>query len=262
MKNLLFFSVLLVSVLGKSDIALGQRRFIVKMDALEASQKHLLTGFEWRLNNTGSLELQFGYRGPTPQAEYLFNGDWTTQYAKRRSYIVQQNSSVLKDDTGWQYLGTGRPLPASVGTALYQYSTLYGRLGFVKSFQEKPRGIRLLFVPGITFAKHRYYEISEQIVQENVTDMSWRLGALPYESQMVEKTEYYTETRKMREHHHATLGASYAFGFAWQTKFGLYLEARATIGVNFSKPPYEVVNPPEILKNFYGQAAFMAGWAF
>ena len=85
---------------------------------------------------------------------------------------------------------------------------------------------------------------------------------MPYESQMVEKTEYYTETRKMREHTHLALGASYAFGFGWQTKFGLYLEARATIGVNFTKAPYEVITPPEILKNFYGQAAFMAGWAF
>lgn len=67
---------------------------------------------------------------------------------------------------------------------------------------------------------------------------SWQVIYVQNQEQFVEQTAFYTQTRQMREKSNWIAGATYAFGFAWQAKSGIYLEARTTAGINFGDVPY------------------------
>lgn len=260
MKNQVFILTALVGVaMGQGLIA--QNQFAIKADLTEALKKNLLAGVEWRFSKKGGVELQLGFRKHNDLPAGVFRGEWGVGYAERRSYSVKASSNIHFNDSGWQYLGPGRPLPV-ISAQIFPLSTLVGRAGYVRSYQPKPNGLRFLLIPGVSLARHRYFEVSKDVFAQEKDYQSWQVGSLPNEEQFVEQTNYVTQTRTIQERKQWAVGFTNAFGLAWQAKFGLFLEARATIGVNYGDAPYTVPKPPDLLDSFYGQGALLVGWAF
>ncbi|MFN0216470.1 MAG: hypothetical protein ACKVT2_19595 [Saprospiraceae bacterium] len=262
MNNLRYVLIFaLVVLLSIESMAQNLKRIVVKADMLEATKKHLNAAIEWRFAPKNSIEIQLGFRRHNNLPANVFNGDWTANYAKQRAYIISLTSSPPVGDFGWEYLGTGRPLP-DAPSPITSLSTLYTRVAYGMSFQTKPRGLRVILLPGISLFRHRYFEVTDKITQNETIFQSWQIGSAPNQEQLVEQTSFYTQTRKMREQNWWAAGANYSFGFAWQAKSGLYLETRLMAGVNIGDGPYEKEALPAMLRNFYGQASFFAGWAF
>jgi hypothetical protein len=237
------------------------QQVVVKADMHEAAKSHLSAALEYRFDSKNSVEIQLGFRQHNSLPPDVFNGDWTSDYAERRDYIISLTSPPPNDVSGWEYLGTGRPLPKEP-LSIIPLSTYNTRVNYGMSFQKSPRGFRLILLPGISVSRHRYFEVNDKLNKNETILTSWQIGAIPNQAQLVEQTSYYTQTRQMREQIWWVAGATYAFGFAWQAKCGVYLEARVTTGVNFGNAPYSGQDLPTILSNFYGQGAFFVGWAF
>ncbi len=262
MKTLYYVLLPALGVLmGMESMAQNLRRGVVKADVVAAAKKQWGAGLEWRLNAKNSLDIQVGFQRHNELPSDVFNGDWTTDYAKRRDYVVSSTSQTPANDFGWEYLGTGRPLP-DAASSMISLSNSYVRLSYGISYQTNPRGLRIILLPGISFSNHRYFDLSEQINKTRSTFERWQIGSAPYPAQLVEQTTFYTQTRQMREKNWWVGGVTQAFGFAWQAKPGFFLEARWTVGINFGDAPYPKEDVPPIMTNFFGQGAFFVGWAF
>ncbi|MBC7775722.1 MAG: hypothetical protein H7246_09820 [Phycisphaerae bacterium] len=262
MKNLYYVLLPALGVLMSLETtAQNLHRLVVKADMAEAAKKQLGAALEWRFNAKNSLELQLGFRRHNELPTDVFNGDWTADYAKRRGYISSAASPPPANDAGWEYLGTGRPLP-DAHSSIIPLSTRYARVAYGMSYQNRPQGLRIILLPGISFSNHRYFEQYDQFAKKSGKFESWQIGSNPNQGQYVEQTFFYTQTRQMREINWWVLGATHSFGFAWQAKPGFYLEARITAGVNFGDAPYSKQDLPNIMANYYGQMAFFLGWAF
>ncbi len=239
-----------------------KQRFALKVDALEAWRKNQGAAFEWRLDPKNSIEIQVGFRSHEELPAGVFVGEWKAHYAERRSFQVNASSGGAGNDI-LQYLGTGRPLPQAP-PPIIQLTTMYVRATYGMSFQKKPQGLRTILLPGVSLFRHQHFEVKEKIDLTETTYNSWQIGSSTNQAQYVEQTTFYTQTREMRKQDNWIAGITYALGLAWQTKSGIYLEARLTMGVNIGKVSYSdsTLKPPAILNNYYGQGAFFAGWAF
>lgn len=262
MRNQLYLSFLCFGVLLNLTLkAQSNRSVVFKVDAVEALKKQLAVGIEWRTSAKGGLELQLGFQRHGQIPVGVFNGDWTTEYVERRTYILLASANSETAASGWEYLGSGRPLPGAP-PAINPISTLYTRLGYAISFQNKPHGLRFILIPGFSLLRSRYFEVKDKTVKGETATQSWQLGATLNEQQLVEQTISYTQLREMRERNKWIGGGTYAFGLAWQAKSGISLEARITVGANFGEGIYVSEKPSPLLGNFYGQGAFFVGWAF
>lgn len=262
MKNLSFVLLAIIGGwFGNKVEAQNMRQIIVKGNLVEATNKQIGVALEWRLCKKNSIEFQYGFQRHNDLPPNVFNGDWTANYVKQRNYIISLSTSAPIQEDGWDYFGTGRPLPAS-SSPILALSTFYARIGYGMSFQKRPRGPRLLLLPGISLSRHRFFEINDRVSNNETIFESWQIGPSQNQQQLVEQTAYFTQTRQMREKSKWIGGATYALGLAWQSKFGLSFEARFTAGVNFGDAPYAQQGQPNILSNYYGQGTLFIGWAF
>lgn len=262
MKTISLIPILCLGILLNLSIkAQSHRSVIFKVDAMEALKKQMAVGVEWRISPKGGVELQLGYLNHDQLPIEFFDGEWTTEYMERRSYVITAPSNALTEDTDWQYLGNGRPLPETP-PAINPISTFYTRLGYAISFQNKPNGLRLILLPGISLLRSRYFEVKDKTIRGDVVTKSWQLGPTPNEKQLVEQTIAYNQKREMRGQNRWVGGGTYAFGLAWQAKFGLSFEARVTVGANFGEGINIAEKPSPIMDNFYGQGTIFVGWAF
>ncbi|MBL7826006.1 MAG: hypothetical protein JNJ57_05205 [Saprospiraceae bacterium] len=262
------FSALFVSLLGLLSGTVAAQKFLpfsVKADALGFSSnlKKFNAALEWRKNGRTAFELSFSHeeRGSIP--DWGFNGDWESEFAMRRTYEIQWGSTSPYNDSGWEYFGTGRPLPEQETNGL-SLSVSKLQLGLRQYYPAGWKGCQWFVQPGLMGSLYKDFRVisDETLVYDDITE-SWRIGAFSAETQVVAQTKYFFQERKMRLEKYVLFGPTLSIGMAIQVFNCIRIEPLVQVGFNIGNLPDE--DYPELreqIKVYEGRFKINIGYAF
>ena len=234
------------------------RSHALRADLVALAQGNYGFAYEWRPSKKNGVEFYAEFARHEQLPAEVFHGDQIANYTQRSVDTIDPLYQVQLDQAHWQYIGTGRAL--TLFPEHISLSTLGFRLGYRFYFQKKNSPWCFFLQPGAALRRHRFFEIRDAIYVQHYQEESWVLDLSPYDLKVVQRTYSYRQTRSMRSRESWHYGLTYDAGVARRLWRGLFLEARATGGINFSTP--FKAGPPALLRNTYLRPSLQLGWAF
>ena len=256
--------ILLCCLFGFSGLVQGQeaKTFSLKLQTLALLRNGVELVSEWQNNPKSSWELSFryNYSGSAPQG--VFNGTWSNQYVERRTYMVDESTMNLYNDSGVQFLGDGRPMPTISSPLL---SFMSGRVS-VAYKQYRRLGVKNLegyLQPAFSVAVAEVFEVVRNDTRFDESLETWRLGESNTSTQMaIRETRYYYQNRETLYRRNWVAGVSYHVGLKYRFARHFILEARAGGGFNLGGMPELDKKLPYDLRHYYGNGQLLVGYIF
>ena len=263
MKSIAILAIIaVVSTMLNPSNAQNRSSLTLKGGVAGALHSNYKMAIEWNHRGKYILELTGSQQRHNTLASDAFHGIVIQEYALRRTYQTQWGSSLPKNDSGWDYLGTGRPIPGSKSLVVTPLSTYRLTLGLRRYYSPPKRGFNGFIAPAMSAAMHQTYEVGK--AQETVVKKSedWRIGSESSDTRVYVETNYYTQTQHTENKQYWFFGPASQFGLSWHSKLGFMVETRLNVGLNFGGDRLLDSETVKELRFFYGQFDVMVGYRF
>ncbi len=217
---------------------------------------------EWKQRENLIFELTGSYNHYNHLAADAFVGSITKEYALRRIYNTNWNGNSTYYDSGWQYLGEGRPIENPAEPKVTNLSTFRINIGFRKSNYLVSKRLKYFFQPSVALAVHKTYFVGtpdKQILQKDYG--VWQIGESNNGTHQAMQTVYYTQSQESYLKQYWLAGPAFQFGLSWNIVKGLSVEPRFNIAINFGEKYLPESNGIYELGFMYGQLDFLVCYA-
>jgi hypothetical protein len=247
----------LILILAIIPPFLFAQRHTISTDLVSLAQGNAWVSWGWRVQPRACLEVSVGYERFADKPDWLFHGDQIAHYLQRRRDSFNHVGILLRS-TGWINVES-EPLPEA--PAFFALDGIYLRAGWQFFFENRQKKWRIILQPNIGVSSLYLYEVTGDKRLTNYLEESWTHGNYPYIATVKQQSAAYTQTRFMRPKTRWIFGFNY--DVALRRIFGkhFFLEARGSLGMNFSSP-YNTPKPPVRLRSVWFRPLLMTGVIF
>ena len=234
----------------------------IKGGVISAFNQNYTIALEWKPRPNLCFELSSGFHHYNRIPEGAINGLYKHEYALRRMFSSEWGAVNPQNDTGWEYFGTGRPIPSTVQGGLTPLFTWRMSLGFRMDYPTRLKHVNFFFQPSISMALHRKLEATDPSpILKKETNDEWSIIE-PEQTRVFIQTKYFFQQQKILIKNTWFPGPAAILGWSWHAPKGFVIEARGNIGVNFGKVAQAEKGYLTELAPLYGQIDLMVGYCF